>query len=217
MPDLNFQIVSADTVPFGAVPLIAFKLEVVNDNAAAEVHAGVLRCQIQIDAGGRRYKPEEQARLLDLFGEPERWSTTVKPMLWTHCTVVLPQFSDRMVIDVPVPCSFDFSLAATKYFDGLQSGDLPLVFLFSGTVFYESVSERTLQVAPISWEKEARFKLPVEVWKELMDHYYPKGAWLRLRWDTFDRLSEYKRQAGIPTFDEAVERILPEGPGVMQL
>ena len=60
---------------------------------------------------------------------------------------------------MPVPCTFDFNVAATKYFHGLSEGDLPLNFLFSGTVFYAGGSER-LQVAPISWEKEAKFKLP---------------------------------------------------------
>ena len=215
MPELNYQILSATPVPFAAVPLLAFQLELVNQDPSARVHSGILRCQIQIEATRRRYDRDEQARLLDLFGEPERWSTTLKTMLWTHATVAVPQFASRTIIDVPVPCSFDFNVAATKYFDGLASGDLPLVFLFSGTVFYESDVDNTLQVAPISWEKEARFRVPARVWRDLMDHYYPNSAWLRLNRDTFDRLAEFKRQHGIPTWEEAVDRVLLEGQQVV--
>ncbi len=216
MPDLGFQILSAAPVPFAAVPLLAFQLELVNPDASEHVHSGIVRCQIQIEATRRRYDLDEQARLLDLFGEPERWSTTLKSMLWTHTTIAVPQFVERTVIDVPVPCSFDFNVAATKYFDGLMSGELPLIFLFSGTVFYESVADRTLQVAPISWEKEAKFRVPVKVWRDLMDHYYPNSAWLRLNRDTFERLAEYKRRHAIPTWEEAFDRILPEGRQVVR-
>jgi hypothetical protein len=163
---------------------------------------------VQIEAARRRYTPEEQARLLDLFGEPERWASTLKAMLWTHTTVALPQFSVRLAIDVPVACSFDFNIAATKYFDGLDTDDVPLNFLFSGTVFYESAAEGTLQVSPVPWDKEARFRLPAGTWRELMTHYYPNGAWLRVHRDTFDRLSEFKRQHGIPTWEDAFARLL---------
>jgi hypothetical protein len=211
VPDLSFQIRSADAVPFAAAPLLAFKLEVAADAPPTLVHSGLLRCQIQIEATRRRYDAEEQARLADLFGEPERWSTTVKPMLWTHTTVALPQFADRIAIDVPVTCSFDFNLAATKYFYGLSAGEVPLNFLFSGTVFYESTEDHALQVAPIAWDKEARFRLPVKAWHDLMDHYYPNGVWLRLRRDAFERLAAYKRENGIPTWEEALERVLPDG------
>jgi hypothetical protein len=208
--ELRFQILSAAAVEFAAVPLVAFKLEVVNDDERVQVHSAVLRCQVQIDATRRRYDRDEQARLADLFGEPERWSTTLKAMLWTHIAVALPQFGDRTVVDLPVPCSLDFNIAATKYFDGLRAGDVALNFLFSGTVFYESRADHTLQVAPIPWDREASFRLPVAVWREMMDHYYPNGAWLRLHRDTFERLAEFKRQHGIPTWEEAIDRILPD-------
>lgn len=209
MPDLSFSVQNATVVPFAAVPIINFKLEVSNMNPAERVHSGMLRAQIQIDATRRRYDPGEQARLHDLFGEPERWSTTLRTMLWTHVTVALPQFDDRVSIDVPVPCTFDFNVAATKYFHGLSDGEVPLTFLFSGTAFYESGLERTLLVAPVPWDKEATFRLPVRTWQTLMDDYYPNGAWLRLRLDTFERLSEFKRRYGIPTWEETLERLLP--------
>ena len=213
MPELTFDVRSAAAVPFAATPLLSFTLEAVNQDLATRVHSGIVRCQIQLEATRRRYDPAEQERLLDLFGEPERWSTTLKPMLWTHTTFALPQFAERTTIDVPVPCSYDFNIAATKYFDGLRTGDIPLDFLFSGTVFYESDGQ-TLQVAPISWDAEARFRLPVATWRELMDHYYPNSVWLRLHRDTFDRLAEYKRRHAIVTWEEVLERALPEAEAV---
>lgn len=215
VPELNYEILSVVSVPFAAVPLLAFQLEVVSQDQSARVHSGILRCQIQIDATQRRYDTREQARLLDLFGEPERWSTTLKRLLWTHVTVAIPPFTSRTILDVAVPCSFDFNIAATKYFDGLTSGDLPLIFQFSGTVFYESNADHTLQVAPISWEKEAKFRVPVRVWRDLMDHYYPNSAWLRLSRDSFDRLADYKRQHAIPTWEAALDRIWSEGRPVV--
>jgi hypothetical protein len=118
----------------------------------------------------------------------------------------------RTYIDIPIPCSFDFNLAATKYFDGLASDDIPLLFLFSGTVFCSAPPDEALQATPISWEKEARFRLPVGTWRELMDHYHPNGSWLRLHRDTFERLAAFKRSHGIASWDEALERLLP-APG----
>jgi hypothetical protein len=127
--------------------------------------------------------------------------------LWTHASVVVPRFTGNVLADIPVPCSFDFNIAATKYFHGVTSGDLPLCFQFSGTVFYQSGDGR-MQVAPISWDKESKYRLPVKVWKDMMDMYYPNVAWLALHRDTFEKLYQYKMREGIPTWEEALERAL---------
>jgi hypothetical protein len=128
-------------------------------------------------------------------------------MLWTHASVVLPRFAGSMRTDIQIPCTFDFNIAATKYFHGLTSGELPLCFQFSGTVFYQG-EDGTLQVAPISWDKEAKYRLPVNVWKDLMDLYYPNSAWLALQRGTFEKLYQYKVREGIPTWEEALEKAL---------
>lgn len=165
-----------------------------------------LRAQIQIEVTRRHYSAEEQAGLRDLFGEPGRWGQTLKTMLWTHVAVNAPPFQGETTVDIPVPCTFDFNVASTKYFHGLSEGDLPLNFLFSGTVFYRSEQEE-LQVVPIAWEKEAKFRLPLKMWKQMIDEYYPNTAWLCLRRDAFERLYEYKVRNGIPTWEEVIERI----------
>jgi hypothetical protein len=207
MPDLQLMIESAEVVQYAATPLMAFKVRIANNPSEEIIHTVALRAQIQIEVTRRKYDANEQIRLLDLFGEPERWGQTLRNMLWTHASVVVPRFTGSVLADIPVPCTFDFNVAATKYFHGVTSGDLPLCFQFSGTVFYQKEGE-ALQVAPISWDKEAKYRLPLKVWKDLMDVYYPNSAWLALQRDTFEKLYQYKMRKGIPTWEEALERAL---------
>lgn len=206
MPDLRIQVEGAEVTPFAMVPLLTFRLRVTNDLPDETIHNVVLRCQIQIESTKRHYRPEEEARLRDLFGQPDRWGQTLRAMLWTHASVVVPPFTGEVKTDLPVACTYDFNVAATKYFYALEEGEIPLDFLFSGSVFYQD--EGALQVAPISWSLEARYRLPVATWRQLMDTYYPNTAWIQLRSDVFDRLYQYKVKHGIPTWEETVERVL---------
>ncbi len=216
MPDLNFKIEDAQAVPYAASPLLSFKLRATNAGWEEAVHTVVLRVQIQLEVTRRHYSADEQAKLMDLFGEPERWGRTLRNLLWTHAIVVVPPFAKETVVDLQVPCTFDFNVAATKYFHGLTDGDLPLNFLFSGTVFYPS-PDGQLQVSPISWDKETKFRLPLKVWKDVIDHYYPNSAWLYLRRDVFDRLYQYKVRHGIPTWEQVIERVLAGTEQTVQL
>jgi Family of unknown function (DUF6084) len=207
MPDLGFIIEGADVAKFAASPQINLKLRISNLDPAKTVQSIALRGQIQIEVTRRRYQPEDQQKLRDLFGEPDRWSQTLKNLLWTHVTVNVPSFQGETVVDVPVPCTFDFNVGATKYFHGLSDGVVPLCVMFSGTVFYLQGSG-PMQVAPISWDKEARFSFPVAVWRDMMNTYYPGTAWLCLRRDIFERLYDYKVRHGIPTWEQAFESML---------
>lgn len=208
MPELSFKIEQASMLPFAASPTIAFQLHVANAVEGQAIHTIALNCQIQIEVTRRRYSTEEQQQMLDLFGQPDRWSQTLRNLLWTNVSAVLPGFTGCTQADLRVPCTFDFNIAATKYFEGLVGGDIPLNMLFSGTVFYAD-PDGLLQVAPISWDQEAKFRLPVQVWREMMLTYYPNGAWLHVRRDVFNRLYRYKMQRGIPTWEQALESILP--------
>jgi hypothetical protein len=212
MPDLNFQVEGVEVVANAATPLLAFKLCLSAANPEQVIHTVALRCQIQLEVTRRKYSAEDQERLLDLFGEPSRWGQTLRSLLWTHANLVVPSFTGSALVDLPVPCSFDFNVAATKYFEGLAEGDVPMCLQFSGTVFYAG-PEGNLQVAPISWDKEARFKLPIRIWREMMETYYPNSAWLSLRKDVFDQLYQYKVTHGIPTWEEVLERIIPQAEG----
>ena len=208
MPDLSFSVESAGAVAYAAAPTLAFQLRIANAIAGETVHTVALRCQIQIEAARRRYTAEEQKNMLDLFGQPERWSQTLRSLLWTHVSVVVPGFEGTTLAELPVSCTFDFNVAATKYFEGLTDGEVPLRLLFSGTVFYAGEDD-ALQVAPISWEQETTFRLAQKVWREMMDSHYPNTAWVSLRRDVFERLYQYKIQHGIPTWEQALESVLP--------
>jgi Family of unknown function (DUF6084) len=206
MPDLSFQIEGAQAVQYAVSPLLGFDLRITSAGPEP-VHTIALRCQIQIEATRRRYDVNDQERLQDLFGEPQRWGDTLHTMLWTQTSTIVPGFTGTTLVEVPVPCTFDFNVAAVKYFQGLQDGDIPLCFQFSGTVFYES-GTGGLQVAPIPWDKEAKYRLSVKPWKEMMDLYYPNSAWLYLRRDVFDRLYRRKVHMGTPTWEAVLEDLL---------
>lgn len=207
MPELDFKIESAEVATFSATPQIVFKLRITNSDPAEVIQSVALRSQIQIEVTRRRYAPEHQSKLLDLFGTRDRWSQTLRNLLWTHVNMNVPPFQGSTTVDLPVPCTFDFNVSATKYFHALSDGDVPLCVMFSGTVFYDR-DAAAMQVAPISWEKEARFSLPVKLWRDMMDSYYPNTAWLCLRRDVFERVYEYKVRHGIPTFEQALEHML---------
>lgn len=206
MPDLDFRVHGVEVARHAASPLLLLKLRVSHAGTEA-IQNVVLQCQVQIDTARRIYQPGEQKRLVDLFAEPERWGTTLRTMMWTHTSALLPPFEDSCEVDLPLPCSYDFNITATKYFDALEEGEVPLTLLFSGSIFYRA-EDGALQVGQISWNKEASFRLPVKVWREMMEHYYPNSAWLCLRKDLFDRLSEYKTRSGMPSWDRTFETLL---------
>lgn len=207
MPELHFSIEGAEAVVHAAAPLIALKLRISSLPASEAIHTLTLRCQVQIEPARRRYIPKEQALLLDLFGEPERWSRTVRPLLWMNTSVAVPGFTDNVLVDLELPCTFDFNVATTKYFHALDSGEIPLCVMFSGTVFYKDANDM-LQVTQVPWDREANFRLPISVWKEMMDMHFPNTSWLCLRRDAFEQLYEYKMRHGLPTWEQAIARAL---------
>jgi hypothetical protein len=209
MPELDFRVEGAEVERFAAAPLIRFRLHVANAEPAARVRNVLLQCQIRIEATRRFYEPPEQTRLREVFGEPKDWGKTLRSLLWTHVGVTVPAFDEECRVDLPVPCSYDFNLATAKYFYGLDEGEVPLLLLFSGTVFYDR-GDGVLQLDQISWSKEASFRLPVRVWQEMMEHYYPDGTWLRLSRDVFERIYGYKRARGFLTWEQALESLLDE-------
>jgi hypothetical protein len=207
MPDLNFQITGVEAAARGLVPLMHFKLQIRTSNPADSVQGLLLNVQIQIQSPQRAYNPSEKERLVDLFGTPERWGQTLRNRLWTHANCTVGAFAEVAETNIPVPCTFDLNVAATKYFYALDEGEVPLLFLFSGSAFYHSANGR-LQVERISWDKECTYRMPVKCWKDLMEEHHPNCAWLYLKSEIFDRLYKYRRQRGIATWDQTIEALL---------
>lgn len=207
MPELNFEIVGAEIAIFAAVPTLLFKLHVVNTRPQERIQSVMLRAQVQIMATQRRYTPAAKEQLLDVFGEPQRWSETLRSFLWTHANVSVPTFTDETTIDMPIACSYDFEVVSTKYFAALEDGEIPLNFLFSGTIFYTTEAGQ-VQIGQVAWSKEATYRLPVSLWRQMIQHYYPNSAWIRMNKDVFDQVYLYKTRHGLPTLEDALTRLL---------
>lgn len=210
MSELQIEVVGARAEPYAAVPTLVFRLAV-TEPSGDPVHTVALRTQIQIEPQRRRYTKEEEARLLELFGEQPQWGDSLRPFLWTHANAMLTGFTGRTEVDLAVPCSYDFEVAAAKYLHALEDGEIPLTLLFTGTVFARR--DGVVAVQPVAWHVEARYRLPVTVWRALMDQYFPNSGWIRLRRDTIDALTRYKAERAIPTWDDAFELLLKEAGG----
>ena len=200
MSDLSFTVAGAHADPHAATPAILFRVRI---QGAAPVHAVLLRCLVQIDTRRRRYVPEEQERLTDLFGEAPRWRETLRPLVWTRASVTVPAFEGSTEIDIPVPCTYDFEVAAAKYLEALAGGEVPLLFLFSGTVFAKA--ESGFRVEQIAWDREASWRMPVSLWREAMEACFPGCAWIRIRRETLDALQRLRARNGLLSWDEAIE------------
>jgi Family of unknown function (DUF6084) len=206
MSTLAFEVLDVRPQEHAAAPHLVFRLGV-TESSGAVVHAIALRCQVRIEPQRRPYASDEQAGLTDLFGTPDRYGATLKPFLWTHASTMVQGFERRTEVDLPVACTYDFDVSATKYLHALRGGDIPLVLLFSGTVFTRGATG--FAVEQLSWSLEAACRLPVDAWRRLMDLYFPGGGWLRLEQETIDALARYKSAHGLTSFDDAICGLLP--------
>jgi Family of unknown function (DUF6084) len=206
VPDLDFQVTGVEPSTDGLTPLLQFKLRVTN-SSPEPIHALLLGTQIQIQSPQRSYTADEKEKLVELFGTPERWGQTLRNRLWTHANATVGRFIGETETLLPVHCSYDLNLAAAKYFYALGEGDVPLLFLFSGSVFY-ATPEKNLQVERVSWNKECAYRLPVRTLKALMERHYPNSQWVYLHRETFDRLWAYKRRQGLAAWEQVVEQLL---------
>ena len=209
IPKLRFEVQSASTVDYAAVPTIAFALAI-EALDGRQIRSILLDTQIQIAARQRGYTPDAQARLLELFGAPEQWRTTLRTLPWTRTTAVVPPFTGSTVAELRVPCTYDLDVTAARYFAALEDGEIPLELLMSGTVFFQTTAG-ALQATRIGWDHELDYRMPVAVWREAMDRHFPNSAWLRLSRAQFNRLWEYRSRYALESWDATVEALLERG------
>jgi Family of unknown function (DUF6084) len=210
IPELAFAVTNAARVDHAAAPTIGFTLRVESVDGRP-IRSILLDVQVQIAARRRSYDEAAKVRLFELFGPPSGWGTALRTLLWTRATLVVPPFEGATTVDLLVPCSYDLEVVASRYFDSLQDGEVPMEFLFSGSVFYTGESG-ALQTARLPLAQEAEYRLPVAVWKDTMEQYFRGTAWLRLHKDTHDRLAAYKARHALPTWESAVDALL-DGEG----
>jgi hypothetical protein len=204
MTDLSFEVTGARVDPYAASPSILLRVAV-TEGSGARVDAIALRAQIRLEVARRRYLPEESALLTELFGEPSRYGDTLKTMLWTHAVQTVGSFEREAEFELTLPCSYDFEVAANKYLASLRDGIVPLDVLFSGTVLVDAPGGVAAELVP--WSCEARYALPVALWREAMDAFFPNAAWIRVNRELFDELRRFKIATGLPTWDAALERL----------
>ena len=108
---------------------------------------------------------------------------------------------------MPGVCAGVSGVTSGRYFAALSDGEVPLEFLFSGTVFF-SGPQGMLQTARISLDHEVAYRLPVDVWREAIERHFPQSAWLRLGREHFDRLCTFRARRGLPTWDAALDALL---------
>ena len=207
MSDLAFTIIDARVEPYAVIPTLLFRLQI-TESSGERIHAIALRSQIQVEPRQRRYSHHEADLLIELFGAPDRWSGTLRSLLWTQASLMVPGFEGTTVIDLPITCTYDFEVVAAKYLEALEDGEVPLLFLFSGSIFARG--QLGFSVEQVPWEKEAKYRMPVRLWRDLMDRYFPGSAWIRLRRESFDALYRFKGRHALLTWDDAIETLLNE-------
>jgi Family of unknown function (DUF6084) len=206
-PDLTFGVVDIAPEPYALTPNLLARIRV-TESTGEPVHALALRAQIRIEPQRRRYDDTEERALLDLFGNRSRFAQTLRPFPWLHASTVAQGFTGETEFDLVLPCTYDFEVSGTTYLHALRDGEIPLLFLFSGTVFGRGTTGFSVTAVP--WDAEARFRLPVAVWRDLMAATFPGTEWVRMRRDTVDALAHYRHVRGLTSWDAAVESLLAE-------
>ncbi|HEV2450844.1 MAG TPA: DUF6084 family protein [Streptosporangiaceae bacterium] len=208
--DLVFDCLGAEPDRYAVVPSMTLKLRI-TETGGQRIEAIALRCQIRIEPARRRYTPAEEEKLNDLFGEVSRWADTLKPLQFTTVSAMVPGFTGSTEVDLPVPFSYDLEIGSTRYFTGLEDGVIPLLLLFSGTVF--ALEGGRISVQQVPWSKEAPCRIPVTVWREAIDVHFPDSAWLKMSTRTLDDLQRFKSRHALPTWDATLRALLEQaGP-----
>jgi hypothetical protein len=206
VPEPEFEIAAAAHLAFAAAPTMVFQA-VASEPGGHEIQSLALSIQVMIEPAKRGYEPDTRARLAELFGPPERWAASTQGLQWAQLAVVVPGFRESAAFAIEVPCTYDLEVATVKYFYALDTGDVPLVFHFSGQVFYRGPQGR-LQVTFVPWSRSAHFRMPLSAWNAMIAEHYPGVGWARLSKDTLRALNARRACRGLPTFDAAVRELL---------
>jgi hypothetical protein len=204
-PAPEFEVIDVAHVPFAAAPTIVFSLRVTVPSDH-EIYTIALTTQLQIDASRRGYVPPVRERLTELFGPPGKGAATTQSLLWARIESLVPSFTGATEIELHVPCTYDLEVATAKYFAALDGGEVPLSMHFNGTVLYRA-PDGALQMVLIPWSTTTQFRMPVAVWRTMIEEHYPSVGWIRLHERTLARLQALRAKRGL-TFDDCVSELL---------
>ena len=205
-PDVEFTVLGARPVRYAAAPMLALDIQV-SETSGRPVYMLALTVQLMIEPARRAYDEATHERLVELFGAPERWAVTTRSLVWAALDVVVPAFTGTTTVTVPIACHYDLELAAAKYLHAIPDGEAPLALHFNGMVYYPG-EDGGLQIVLLPWSNSIGFRMPVRVWQETIEHYYPGTAWVGLRAETLEALQRAKLQRGLATLDATVTALL---------
>ena len=205
MSAYTFTVLDVFAEPYAAAPQLTARIRV-EESTGQTIHAVALRCQVRIEPQRRGYSEEDETGLRSIFGDRSRWVDTLKPFVWMQCNTTVQGFSGVTEVDLALPCTYDFDVTASRYLHSLGEGTAPLTLLFSGTVFTKGTSGFGVEQVP--WDCESRYLLPVSVWREMIDLYYPGTGWIRLDRDVLQDLADYRTRHGLTTWDETVTTLI---------
>jgi hypothetical protein len=205
-PHLRFSARGIEAVHAAAIPTLRVRLAI--ETADERPIRGVaLNVRVLIAAERRRYDPAESERLGELFGSIDQWPRSLGSVAWTQTALNVPPFARETLVDVPLPCSYDFDVAAAKYLAALADGEVPIELLFNGNLFYSAADGR-LQTAMIPWDSETTLRMPMAVWREAVDTAFPDSGWLRVRRDTLRQLQAYRSRRRLTDWDQTLAALL---------
>ena len=201
----SFSVVDIFAEPYAAAPQLTARLRI-QESSGLTVHAIALRCQVRIEPQRRHYDEADESGLRALFGDRDRWADTLRPFLWMQCSAMVQGFTSVTEVDLALPCTYDFDVTGSRYLHAVGAGDIPLVLLFSGTVFTRGSAG--FGVAQVPWDCEASYRLPVEVWRQMIEAYYPGSGWIRLDHEVLGALADFKARHGLTSWEETVQTLL---------
>lgn len=211
MSNYAFSVVDVFAEPYAATPQLTARLRI-QETSGETIHAIALRCQVRIEPQRRRYDEADETGLRALFGDRDRWVDTLKPFLWMQCNSMVQGFTGITEVDLALPCTYDFEVTGSRYLHAVGEGEIPIVFLFSGTVFTRG--SNGFGVVQVPWDCEAAYQLPVRVWQQMIASYYPNAGWIRLDHDVLAGLAAFKAEHGLTTWEETVQHLLATKDGV---
>ena len=207
MSGWSFSVLDVAPTEYAAAPELTARLKV-EETSGQRVHAIALRCQVRIEPQRRGYAADDEAGMRALFGDRDRWSQTLRPFQWMHCQTTVTGFTGRTEVDLAMPCTYDFDVAASRYLHALGDGAVPLSMMFSGTAF--TIGDHGFEVQHVPWDCTAAYSLPVRVWRDLMAVFYPSSGWIRLDHDTVAALGDYRARHGLISWEETMGRLLAD-------
>jgi hypothetical protein len=203
--DWTFTVLDIAPTPYAAAPELTARI-LVETASETPVHAVALRCQVRIEPQRRGYDVDDEAGLRALFGDRDRWAQTLKPFQWMQCSTTVQGFTGSTETNLPLPCTYDFDVTGSRYLHAVGAGTIPLVLLFSGTAFTRGATGFAVQQVP--WDSEARYDMPVQVWREMVGSHFPRSGWILLEHDVLEALGDYRSRLGLVSWEETVTRLL---------